>query len=174
MEFGKFVIGLAASVVSRVVADEVKACCPSLAEFIMNDAIMCLRAEARERYREEWASDLAHIPGNLRKIIFALDLYRAAISINGSLLGSSAGTEEVVINCANGPAKIVLKPKAAKQRGAVSDSYTHLYSDEFTTRGSFSLPDSSKSYDTKGLAEELSRMQKEVEARGGVTRRRHD
>jgi hypothetical protein len=76
---------LGGSVGSKIVADEIKAWCPAIAERIMRAAAQRLAPDQRERYNEEWASDLANVPGAVSRLIFALDLHRAAFGINRSL-----------------------------------------------------------------------------------------
>jgi hypothetical protein len=67
---------------SKVAADEIKAWCPTIAKRIMRSAARRLALDQGERYSEEWSSDLAQIPGAVSKVIYALDLHRAALGIN--------------------------------------------------------------------------------------------
>jgi hypothetical protein len=70
---------------SKIVADEIKAWCPTITARIVRSAAQRLFPDQRERYVEEWTSDLAQVPGSVSKVLFALDLHRAAFGINLNL-----------------------------------------------------------------------------------------
>jgi len=86
MELLTIIFGIVGSSVgSKIAADEIKAWCPAIAERILHAAAQRLAPDQRGRYNEEWASDLANVPGAVSKLIFALDLHRAAFGINREL-----------------------------------------------------------------------------------------
>ncbi len=70
-----------ASTVSKVAADEVKAWTPWIASRLTTFAVRRLPEHCRDRYREEWASHLEDIPGNVGKLWVAIGFYTAARKI---------------------------------------------------------------------------------------------
>jgi len=78
VELIKFLESIITGIVSRVVAEELKAWSPTIVTKFTAIAVGRLPVEQRERFAEEWESHLNAIPGDLSKIVFAFDLIRAA------------------------------------------------------------------------------------------------
>jgi hypothetical protein len=70
-----------ASAISRQLVDEFKAWVPWLTRNLIMIAACLLPETERARRTEEWASHLEEVPGEIGKIVFALDLVRAGIWI---------------------------------------------------------------------------------------------
>jgi hypothetical protein len=83
---------------SKILADEIKAWCPAIAHRIVNRAAQRLALDIRERYEEEWTSNLAQIPGSVSQVLFAIDLYRAAFAINTFIRKSQRLQKEKAIS----------------------------------------------------------------------------
>src|ERR1700675_1880325 len=75
-----FILGGVASVLLAVLAsllaDEVRAWLPWITERVIQRAAGSLPADQRERYREEWRGHLDQLPGEIRKFVSALGLFR--------------------------------------------------------------------------------------------------
>jgi len=69
-------------VLVRVIADEFTAWMPWITERLLRIAVRCLPKSQRRLRREEWKSHLNEFPGKLVKLIEALCLVPASISIN--------------------------------------------------------------------------------------------
>lgn len=82
MELVTLLGSLISSVTSRLVADELKAWSPSIVQKLISMAVAKLPETNRERFSEEWQSDLDSIPGDLSKIVYALGLISAAAKIS--------------------------------------------------------------------------------------------
>jgi sugar transferase len=70
------------SVFARFFADEMKCWLPWCVKRVITYAVNMLPADQRERYGEEWRSDVNDIPGDWGKLIFALGLVRAARTVS--------------------------------------------------------------------------------------------
>ena len=90
MAIGTILVALFIAVVGKIAADEAKAWLPYLTRQIIARAALRLPKDCRDRYQEEWESDLLGIPGDLVKVIYSLGFFRAAWSINS--LSESNGT----------------------------------------------------------------------------------
>lgn len=66
---------------SRLLAEDLKAWVPRLTGHAIERAIRKLPADQRDRLAEQWAADVADIPGDLSKLAFAFDLTRASTRI---------------------------------------------------------------------------------------------
>jgi lipopolysaccharide/colanic/teichoic acid biosynthesis glycosyltransferase len=60
------------------VASELLDWAPRLTEWAIQVAVRKLSAQERARYSEEWLAGVEHIPGRLSKLLYAIDLIRAA------------------------------------------------------------------------------------------------
>jgi lipopolysaccharide/colanic/teichoic acid biosynthesis glycosyltransferase len=78
MEFLKLGGSIIGSIVSRAIADELKAWNPTLVDKLTSIAIKRLPPDHRERFAEEWESDLDSIPGGISKVLYAFGLIQAA------------------------------------------------------------------------------------------------
>ncbi len=78
------IVSILMVVASQFVSDEVKAWFSWLHGKIRRVAVDMLPAECKERYSEEWEGDLAEIPGELFKLIYSLNLLRAALGIRAA------------------------------------------------------------------------------------------
>jgi hypothetical protein len=85
------IIGFMGLLVLRtLVGEEVKAWMPWVIKRLVLSALTRLPAEEQERYREEWLAAVADIPGNIGKLLFAIDLHRASFGIAKLHRGSLA------------------------------------------------------------------------------------
>jgi len=73
-----------ASTASKVAVDEIKAWSPWLASRITTSALKRLPEHCRDRYKEEWASHIGDVPGNIGKLCVAIGFYVAAREIAGA------------------------------------------------------------------------------------------
>jgi hypothetical protein len=69
------------AVVNKLLADEAKDWLPFLAKRIKATAVKRLPPEVRERYSEEWETDLSEIPGSIGKLIYSIGFISAASGI---------------------------------------------------------------------------------------------
>jgi hypothetical protein len=72
------ILSLIAAASSKLVADEFKAWLPSVINHLIGWAIRSLPEDKRERYAEEWQSDIDETPGEIGKLIVGLGLLPAA------------------------------------------------------------------------------------------------
>jgi hypothetical protein len=72
------ILGLIGAASSKLVADEFKAWQPTVINRLIGWGISLLPEDQREHYAEEWRSDIDSTPGEIGKLIFALDLVRGA------------------------------------------------------------------------------------------------
>lgn len=75
-----FFLALAA----KLAADETKAWLPLISEHLLQIAVLRLPETQRERYREEWAADLASYPGEVSRTFRAIGLLVASWRIASS------------------------------------------------------------------------------------------
>jgi hypothetical protein len=66
----------------KLICKEIEAWLPQASRELLNLAISKLPAHERSRYAEEWSADLANIPGDLSRAMFALGLLKAAWGIH--------------------------------------------------------------------------------------------
>lgn len=66
----------------KLFADEFKAWLPWVTERLTRSAVSILPQDQQERYSEEWRSHLHEMPGELGRLLVALDLFRAAYTIS--------------------------------------------------------------------------------------------
>jgi hypothetical protein len=71
------VLGLLGATVSRQLTDEFKAWTPRIIEWLIRRAVRKLPEGYRERYGEEWRSDINETPGEIGKIWVALGFLSA-------------------------------------------------------------------------------------------------
>jgi hypothetical protein len=76
-----FLVSILASALSRQFVDEFKAWVPWLTRKLIMIAAYVLPETERARRTEEWASHLEEVPGEIGKIVVAIDLVRAGIWI---------------------------------------------------------------------------------------------
>ena len=62
------------AVASKVLADDVKELSPKITDRLVDAAVRSLPTELRDRYREEWQSDLREQPGVIMKLLGAVSL----------------------------------------------------------------------------------------------------
>lgn len=82
-----FALGIIGAAISRQLADEFKEWVPWIISRLIRRAVAKMPQEFQERYEEEWRSGVNHIPGQVGKLLFALDL----LSIPGQLLSTRFG-----------------------------------------------------------------------------------
>ncbi len=87
------VIGAAAS---KIMADEFKAWLPTVINHLIGWASSSLPEDKREDYVREWRSDIDGTPGDIWKLLFALDLVRAAMKLSRFFKQEARETEEVI------------------------------------------------------------------------------
>jgi len=75
---GKLCLGC----LGKLCSDECKAWLPRITARVLRIAVRVLPADHRERYGEEWRSDLNEIPGELGRLVWALGLVRAAYKVS--------------------------------------------------------------------------------------------
>jgi hypothetical protein len=66
----------------KLICKEIEAWLPQAGRRLLNFAVSKLPAHERSRYAEEWSADLANIPGDLSRALFALGLLKAAWGIH--------------------------------------------------------------------------------------------
>lgn len=69
------------AVIAKLLADEAKDWIPWLTKWIKEKAVRRLPIEVRDRYAEEWESDLLDIPGNISRLVRSIGFIRAAWAI---------------------------------------------------------------------------------------------
>jgi len=79
------VVGIFGAAVSRQLTDEFKAWTPWLINHIIQRAVRQLPENQQERCEEEWRSHINEIPGEVGKLISAMDLLRASWKISRGL-----------------------------------------------------------------------------------------
>jgi lipopolysaccharide/colanic/teichoic acid biosynthesis glycosyltransferase len=82
MAIVKLITTFFASLLSRLVAEELNSWSPVIVKRLKDMAIEKLPLSQRERYEEEWSCDLLEIPGNISRIIYSLGLLKAARTID--------------------------------------------------------------------------------------------
>jgi lipopolysaccharide/colanic/teichoic acid biosynthesis glycosyltransferase len=82
MAIVKVFSALLASLLSRLAVDELNSWNPVIVKRLKDIAVQKLPPSQRERFAEEWSSDLLEIPGSISRLIYSLGLLRAARSIN--------------------------------------------------------------------------------------------
>jgi Bacterial sugar transferase len=75
---GKLCLGC----LGKLCSDECKAWLPRITERVLRIAVAALPADLRERFGEEWRSDLNEIPGELGRLVWALGLVWAALKVS--------------------------------------------------------------------------------------------
>jgi len=75
-------VGFIIAVVSKLVADEVKAWLPAICHRLISIAVLRLPKKERVRFSEEWRADLAAYPGELTRLIRAAGFIWAASRIH--------------------------------------------------------------------------------------------
>jgi lipopolysaccharide/colanic/teichoic acid biosynthesis glycosyltransferase len=96
MEFLKFFGTIAGGVFSRIAADELKAWVPAAVRRLTSIAIRKLPENQRERFSEEWQSDLGEMPGDFAKLVYAFDLIRAAYKISAEFGSTRRSTSDKI------------------------------------------------------------------------------
>lgn len=76
--------GILAAIAGRIVADEAKAWMPNLSQQLLRLAVSRLPDALQERYKEEWAADLASYPGEVLRLARALGFCWAGMVIRRS------------------------------------------------------------------------------------------
>jgi hypothetical protein len=66
----------------KLICKEIEAWLPQAGRKLLKLAVSKLPAHERSRYAEEWSADLANIPGDLSRALFALGLLKAAWGIH--------------------------------------------------------------------------------------------
>jgi hypothetical protein len=81
------VLGIIGAAVSRQLTDEFKAWTPWLISYIIRRAVRQLPEDMRTRYEEEWRSHTDEIPGEVGKLIHALNCLSAkrTLDVVGSM-----------------------------------------------------------------------------------------
>jgi hypothetical protein len=72
-------LGLLAAAFAKILADEFKAWSPTIVSAVVITASRIMPPTERDRAAEEWAADVADIPGDLSKILYALGLVVASL-----------------------------------------------------------------------------------------------
>jgi lipopolysaccharide/colanic/teichoic acid biosynthesis glycosyltransferase len=79
------VLGIFGAAISRQLTDEFKAWTPSLINYLIQRAVRQLPENQRKRREEEWRSHVEEIPGEVGKLIEALDCLRASWKMSRGL-----------------------------------------------------------------------------------------
>lgn len=100
-----------AAVVARLMAEDFKEWTPRIVERLIDQAVRGLPdQQSRERYSEEWRSDVADIPGTLGKLWFAAGCLTASRSIAREARGEAAWITAILDAIAFRGASIVQRP----------------------------------------------------------------
>lgn len=75
---GLFLVSVLTAALSRTVAQEIEAWCPSITRSLTKLAVGRLPEGQRERFDEEWQSHVSEVPGKIGKIVVALGFLFAA------------------------------------------------------------------------------------------------
>lgn len=81
------------AVMSRLLADDIKAWLPKLTDHVIEQAVKGLPAQERERFAEEWRSYVNDTPGDISKLVVAIGFFHAS-----SRMASSARLSVQEIN----------------------------------------------------------------------------
>ena len=76
------ILGVIGAAASKLAADEFKAWRPTMINQLIRWAVSLLPEDEREHYAEEWLSEINGTPGEIGKLIFALDLVRGALKMS--------------------------------------------------------------------------------------------
>lgn len=68
---GALVLAIVVAVLSRLVADDVKAWSPRIAAWLIRQAVAMLPKAYQDRFREEWAEYISDTPGELTRLVAA-------------------------------------------------------------------------------------------------------
>ena len=89
MTIGEATIAALIGVVGGILANDLFAWLPRLAQWILEKAVKRAPEEIQDRLRDEWKADMSvDMPGNLSKVIFAAHLLWKARSMEGGLMGN--------------------------------------------------------------------------------------
>jgi hypothetical protein len=80
-----FLMTLLGSVLSRLLADELKSWTPRIVNYLIQRATRNLPQDQRKRFDEEWRSHINETPGELGKLLVALDFLRASRVMSSDL-----------------------------------------------------------------------------------------
>jgi hypothetical protein len=80
-----FLITLLGSVLSRLLADELKSWTPRIVDYLIQRATRNLPQDQRERFDEEWRSHINETPGELGKLLVAFGFPRASRVMSSDL-----------------------------------------------------------------------------------------
>jgi hypothetical protein len=111
---GTFLLGLA---VALAVA-EFHAWAPILAKRALRLAVRVLPLGEREERSEQWSSDLEQIPGNVSKLLFAVDLIRGAVCFRflaGDYKSLKHRIVDIVLGSASGGASVAADTPADRE-----------------------------------------------------------
>jgi lipopolysaccharide/colanic/teichoic acid biosynthesis glycosyltransferase len=93
------ILGIFGAALSRLIADDIRAWVPRLVEIVIARAIKNLPADIRERYHEEWLSNVSEVPGDLSKLIYSLGVLPASWQMRGiarrATQGASASSDGI-------------------------------------------------------------------------------
>ena len=67
-----FLSKVLAAMFGRILADDLKAWCPSVTEHLIDLAVRRLPQDLKKRYAEEWRAHIAEIPGEISKLFCAI------------------------------------------------------------------------------------------------------
>jgi exopolysaccharide production protein ExoY len=85
-------LGIFGSALSRLIADDVRAWVPRLVVLVIARAVQNLPVDKRERYHEEWLSNVSELPGDLSKLLYSLGLLPASWSMRRIAGRATQGT----------------------------------------------------------------------------------
>jgi hypothetical protein len=80
-----FLVAVLGSVLSRLLADELKSWTPRIVDSLIQRATRNLPQDQRERFDEEWRSHINETPGELGKLLVAFGLPRASRVMSSDL-----------------------------------------------------------------------------------------
>jgi hypothetical protein len=99
------------AITAKLVADDVKEWIPDVVEQLINRAVDALPdEESRERYSEQWRSDVADTPGIIRKLWFAARCHTASRRIVREVQGEAAWVRPIMEWLAYRGARIIQRP----------------------------------------------------------------
>ena len=93
------ILGVIGAAASKLMADEFKAWLPTVINHLIGWATSLLPENQREDYAEEWRSDIDRTPGEIGKLIFALDLLRAAWKLSRIASKTTARENDEILEC---------------------------------------------------------------------------
>ena len=87
------ILALLVAIVGGFMTNEVRAWSRWLHHAVRRRAVASLPEKCRARYEEEWENGIEGVPGEILKLIYSVNLLRAAVGIRRAYLSGSLGAE---------------------------------------------------------------------------------